>query len=112
MKGQAIAAAALAALALAGCGGTTASSAHSALSPANALVCKHYIAQRKWVKSLTFPTLADVEKLAMAIGADAADATPGTKLARDLNTMASSMGHQPAEYNASVRILHDCGSSP
>ena len=72
-------------LAVAGCGG--AASAHPAQSPAataNVRVCEHYRTQRAWVLSLATPTAADALKFTGYVSVDAAQATPGTPVARAL----------------------------
>ena len=99
-----------AALVLAGCGGAAAANPRTAAgtSAANALVCKHYLAQRAWVKNLTYPTFADAVKFAGYVGADDGQAAPGTPLRRDLDAMVTAMQHHASEYAASLRVYHDC----
>ncbi len=44
---------------------------------ANLLACQHYETQRAWVKSLAFPTLADVTRMDEGLAADV-DESPGS----------------------------------
>lgn len=99
-----ILAACAAALVLAACG--------SSAPPVsgNDLVCQHYLAQRAWVKHVTFPTLADTAKLMVYIAADDAQAQPGTQLARDLDAMVTDMQAGRPVYAASKRVYADCTS--
>ena len=73
----------------------------------NALVCKHYLAQRNHVKSLTHPTLSDAEQFSFDIQVDEGQATG--KLHRDLLAMVKNISTKGrAYYNASVRVYKDC----
>src|SRR6185437_15055718 len=67
---------------------------------ANTLVCRHYLAQRAWVKGLAFPTLAEAAKFAGYVGADDGQAQPGTKLRRDLDAMVTAIQAHQADYAA------------
>ena len=96
-------------LVLAGCGGSAAANPHTGVtSSANALVCRHYLAQRNWVKNLTYPTLADAAKFAGYVAADDGQATPGTQLRHDLDAMVTAIQHHHADYTASKRVYGDC----
>lgn len=110
MRKAVYAATAAAAVILAACSN---SPAHPAgWSADNVRVCQHYATQRADIKKITEPTLADAEKILVWIAADAAQATPGTPLARDLNAMGaaqtSTTAPDNAVYNASKRVLQDC----
>ena len=100
----ALAAAVLAASCSSG-GGTTPAAATQA---ANTLVCRHYLAQRTWVKKLAFSTLADAAKFAGYIGADDGQARPGTKLRRDLDAMVTAIQAGKPDYAASMLVYRDC----
>ena len=91
------------ALTLAACGGSA-----SPGQPANVIVCQHYKVQRAFVKNLAEPTLADAIKFEGWIAVDAAQATPGTALARDLGAMSADERHLTSSYDASGRVLNDC----
>jgi hypothetical protein len=88
----------------AACGGSAAPSRDAA----NTRVCGHYRTQRAHVKSLAEPTLADAVKFATWVAADAAEATPGTPLARDLAAMSTAEQDGTSSYAASARVLKDC----
>lgn len=102
---SALVAIAAAAFTLAACGGNAVTDPPSS---DNALVCQHYLTQRAWVKSLVQPTVADALKFETDIAADAAEATPNTKLARDLNAMSDDMSSNRSDYAASKRVYEDC----
>jgi hypothetical protein len=91
------------AAALAACGGSTPSA-----QSADVIVCQHYKVQRAYVKNLAEPTLADAIKFEGWIAVDAAQATPGTALARDLDAMSADEQHLTSSYDASARVLADC----
>jgi hypothetical protein len=95
----------LSAAVFAGCGGGT-SAPQTGTPAANALVCQHYLAQRAWVKHLTYPTLADAIKFEGYVAADEAQASG--KLRRDLAAMLASMQAGRSDYAASVRVYRDC----
>lgn len=99
----AAAAACAAGLLAAACGGGTASQ-----NVNNVRVCEHYRTQRAHVKSLAEPSLADALKFATWVAADAAEATPGTTLARDLNAMTRAQQKLTSPYAASRRVVKDC----
>ena len=97
---------AAAVLILTGCSSTATPAA--APAGANALVCRHYLAQRAWVKNLASPTLADAAKFAGYVGADDGQARPGTKLRRDLDAMAAAIQAGKSDYAASRLVYGDC----
>lgn len=100
-------AALIAVLVLAACGGSGSSHAPvTGTQAANALVCRHYLAQRDWVKSITFPTLADVEKMTGYVAAD--DAQASGKLRRDLGAMLADIEAGRSDYAASKAVYQDC----
>jgi hypothetical protein len=108
MKGElSIATLAAACVLAAGCG-SGAAPAHEAGT--NTLVCRHYLTQRHWARSLTYPTLADAVKYAGYISADAAQATPGTRLAADLKADLAAGLHNGPVAAAAARVLRDCRS--
>jgi len=100
----AVLAIAVTALALAACGGTSAPPGQAA----NVIVCQHYKVQRATVKNLAEPTVADAVKFRGWVAVDAAQATPGTAVARDLGVMATAQTADAAYYAASGRVLADC----
>lgn len=104
MRGVLGAAAAALVLALAACGGGTPAPATSG----NALVCQHYLAQRSWLKHVTYPTLADALKFRGYVAADDGQAQPGTQLRRDLDAMSADMAASRPDYAASKRVYYDC----
>jgi len=93
---------AVAAVTLTACGGA------AAQQSANVIVCQHYKVQRAYVKNLAEPTLADAIKFEGWIAVDAAQATPGTALARDLAAMSADEQHLTSSYDASARVLAAC----
>lgn len=99
------AATAVAVAALAGC--SSGNAPPGGTSAGNALVCRHYLAQRNWVKSLTQPTVADAQQFYLDISVDEGQASG--KLYRDLLAMvknATTRGR--AYYAASARVYGDC----
>lgn len=113
MKGTPVTALAAGALVLmlAACGSSgPASSAPPGPAPSqdNAVVCRHYLSQRAWVKGLAAPTLADALRFETDIAVDAAQTTPGTKLARDLSAMSADETAGRSSYAASLRVYGDC----
>jgi hypothetical protein len=105
----AIAAAAVVALTLTACGGSTKAAGATA---DNILVCQHYRIQRAHVKNLATPTLTDAIQFETWVALDAAQATPGTAVARDLAALSAAQhdtsGPQSAVYNTSTRVLTAC----
>lgn len=99
---------ACAAILLAGCGGGAAASQNVN----NIRVCGHYRTQRAHVKSLAEPSLTSALKFATWVAADAAGATHGTALARDLNDLSNAQQNpkspQSSVYNSSRRVVKDC----
>jgi hypothetical protein len=93
------------ALTLTACGGAAAGASHDA---GNVRVCQHYRTQRAYVKNLSEPTIADAVKWMGWVGADAGEATPGTRLAGDLGQMATDMQASRSLYAVSGRVLKDC----
>jgi hypothetical protein len=81
-------------------------------SGGNALVCQHYRAQNSWREHLTFPTVADTVKWVGYVAADAAEAQPGTKLARDLHNeeraMKNAIAGKPAAFYKNGTVSRDC----
>ena len=95
--------------AIAGCGGSAA--AHPAQSPAdagNVRVCQHYRIQRAKLLANATPTLKTAEQVAVWVTADAAQATPGTPLARDLRRFLAAMSHERSTYSAAAQVRADC----
>jgi len=80
----------------------------------NVRVCEHYRTQRADIKAIAEPTLADAQKAIVWVAADAAEATPGTPLARDLNAMSAAQvnlnGPDSAVYETSRRVEQDCAA--
>lgn len=97
--------AAAAALTVTACGGTAAS--HSAQS-GNVRVCQHYRIQRAKLLSTATPTLATAAQVVVWVTADAAQAAPGTPLARDLRQMLTAMRHGADTSAAISRVHADC----
>lgn len=102
---------AAAAALIAGCGGTAAAvpgTQHAAAS-GNTRVCEHFRTQRNFVLNDATPNLAAAVKIESWIAVDQAQATPGSPLARDLNTMLHAMqSTQGSDYTASRQVLRDC----
>lgn len=97
----------LAAAAAAACTSATANAPLKGTPAANALVCRHYLAQRNWVKHLTRPTAADAEQFINDVSVDESQATG--KLFHDLFAMVrNSTTEGNAYYEASVRVYRDC----
>lgn len=95
--------------AITGCGGSAA--AHPAQSPAapgNVRVCEHYRTQRAYILGLAEPSAADALKFIGWVTADAAQAEPGSPLARDLHAMHKAQLNDGPVYAASGRVLKDC----
>lgn len=102
---------AVTALTLTACGGSAA--AQPASNAANVRVCQHYRTQRTHVKNLAEPSLTDAIQFETWVALDAQQATPGTPVARDLGDLSRAQrdtnGPQSAVYDASTRVLTDCG---
>ena len=96
------------AVAVALAAGCSSGNAPAAGTPAgNALVCKHYLTQRNWVKNLTQPTVADAEQFISDITVDKDQASG--KLYRDLQAMVKNATIQGrAYYQASTHVYDDC----
>jgi len=90
---------------------STASSAppqppHPGTAAYNPTVCRHYLAQRRWVLSITQPTLADAVQMETDVAVDAEQAYG--KLRRDLDSMSAAMSAGQSPHAASVRVYDDC----
>lgn len=104
MRHGAAASALIALAAVTACGGTAAHSAQSG----NVRVCQHYRTQRAKLLATATPTLADAAQVVVWVSADAAQATPGTPLARDLAQMLSAMRREASTSAAIGRVHADC----
>lgn len=91
--------------AIVGCSGAAPAASHDAN---NVRVCEHYRIQRAKLLNNATPTLATAVQVAVWVGADAAQATPGSPLARDLNQMVADIQHSRSDYAASKRVYTDC----
>jgi hypothetical protein len=98
---------AIAAATLTACGRSSSAPA-TGMSAGNALVCQHYLAQRDWVKHLTYPTVADALKFEGYVTVDAAQSTG--KLHADLAALEAAQRDGGPVYAASTRVLDDCTS--
>src|SRR6266702_7274899 len=74
----------------------------------NTRVCAHFRAQQHWKQNLVYPTMADVAKVMIYTAADDAEATPGSKLRRDLDQMLLDMQGKPNHYKNGT-VSADCG---
>lgn len=97
---------------LTGCAAGAAASGNSTPAASqnvnNIRVCDHYRTQRAYVKNLAEPSMSDALKFATWVAADAAEATHGTTLARDLNAMSAAQQKLKSAYAASKRVVQDC----
>lgn len=95
-------------LLLAGCGTAAAGtgSGVSVTSSANTQVCRNYLQQRAWVKSLVQPTLADALQFETDVTVDAAQATGSLKSALGAMQQANQAGR--SDYAPSRVVLADC----
>lgn len=73
---------------------------------ANVKACRDFHAQGVEARSVASPTLADVARVTSQVAADAAEATQGSQLRRDLDAWASD------PVGAHSRILADCALLP
>jgi hypothetical protein len=75
----------------------------------NIRVCEHYRTQRAKLLNNATPTLSTAVQVAVWVTADAAQATPGTPLARHLNQMLAAMRSRGGStYAASKQVHADC----
>ena len=95
--------------AIAGCGGSAAAHpAQSSAATGNVRVCEHYRTQRAKLLNTATPTLATAVQVAVWVAADAAQATTGSPLARDLGAMVAAMRHDRSTDAAIRRVHADC----
>lgn len=74
---------------------------------ANQLVCRHYLAQRDWVKHLVQPTVADGFQFITDVNVDEGQSVG--RLHADLLSMLETMNAGgDAYYKASARVYSDC----
>src|SRR5215471_1744819 len=108
-----IAAAAVLAAALVACSGGG-SGNPAGWTADNVRVCQHYRTQRAGIKAIAEPVLADAETFVVWVAADAAQATPGTPLARDLHALSAAQADlsapDSAVHDTSARVLADCAA--
>lgn len=99
---------ALAALTLTACSSGSTVALTAAHDANNVRVCGHYRTQRAYIKGLAEPAVADAVKFEMWVAADAAQATPGTPVARDLAALSKAQRNYGPVYAVSTRVLNDC----
>lgn len=100
------AAACAAAILLASCSGAAANPPATRTAAFNATVCRHYLAQRRWVLGLTQPTLGNAAKFALDVAVDAAQSTG--QLHQDLTAMSAAQQAGRSPFAASKRVFSDC----